>query len=130
MRSLRPAEAVRRQLQTLDLWSHRLASATRRAAVAGRHDLQAAAERLERASRVPTQRAQQTLARLEARLGGLDPAGVLRRGYAWLSDGSGRALVSTSQLSVGQSVQAVLSDGVAEARVTAVNPAPGPAGAA
>lgn len=130
MRSLRPAEAVRRQLQTLDLWSHRLASATRRAAVAGRHDLQAAAERLERASRVPTQRAQQTLARLEARLGGLDPAGVLRRGYAWLSDGSGRALVSTSQLSVGQSVQAVLSDGVAEARVTAVNPVPGSTGAA
>ncbi|MBX9794101.1 MAG: exodeoxyribonuclease VII large subunit, partial [Burkholderiaceae bacterium] len=66
---------------------------------------------------------------LEARLRGLDPAGVLRRGYAWLSDDSGRALVSTSQLSVGQSVQAVLSDGVAAAQITAVTLAPGPSSA-
>ena len=125
MRSLRPAEAVRRQLQTLDLWSHRLVSATRRTAVTGRHDLQAVAERLQRAGAASTRQAAQVLDRLEARLRGLDPAGVLRRGYAWLSDGSGRALVSTSQLSVGQSVQAVLSDGVAVAQVTAVLPASG-----
>ncbi|MDO9315059.1 MAG: exodeoxyribonuclease VII large subunit [Burkholderiaceae bacterium] len=125
MRSLRPAEAVRRQLQTLELWSHRLASATRRATVAGRRDLQVAAERFQRASAAPTQRAAQALDRLEARLRGLDPAGVLRRGYAWLSDDSGRALVSTAQLSVGQSVQAVLADGVAVAQVTSVSPTSG-----
>lgn len=129
MRSLRPAEAVRRQLQTLELWSHRLASATRRATVTGRRDLQTVAERFQRAGAVPTQRAAQALDRLEARLRGLDPAGVLRRGYAWLSDDSGRALVSTSQLSVGQSVQAVLSDGVAAAQITAVTLAPGPSSA-
>lgn len=122
LRSLRPAETVRRQLQMLELWSHRLAGATRRATVTGRRDLQAAAERFQRAGAAPTQRAAQTLDRLEARLRGLDPAGVLRRGYAWLSDDGGHALVSTSQLSVGQSVQAVLADGVAVARVTSVSP--------
>ncbi|MFM9916228.1 MAG: exodeoxyribonuclease VII large subunit [Rhizobacter sp.] len=130
MRSLRPAEAVRRQLQTLDLWSHRLASATQRVAASGRHDLQAVGERFGRASRVSTQRAAQALDRLEVRLRGLDPAGVLRRGYAWLSDDSGHALVSVSQLSVGRSVQAVLSDGVAAAQVTAVTPTPRHSGAA
>jgi exodeoxyribonuclease VII large subunit len=64
------------------------------------------------------------LDRVEARLRGLDPAGVLRRGYAWLSDDHGRALVSTSQLSVGQSVRAVLADGAAVAQITSVRPQP------
>jgi exodeoxyribonuclease VII large subunit len=120
MRSLRPLETVRRQLQTLDLWSHRLVSATTHATVARRQALRALAERFQRASGVPTQRAGQGLDRLEGRLCGLDPAGVLRRGYAWLSDESGRTLVSSSQLSVGQSVRAVLADGVAMARITSL----------
>lgn len=124
MQSLRPAETVRRQLQMLELWSHRLRTATLRVTVTGRHELQSVAGRFERASHLPMQRAAQSLDRLEARLRSLDPAGVLRRGYAWLSDDSGRALVSTSQLSIGQSVQAVLSDGVAAAQITAVKPAP------
>ncbi len=120
MRSLRPAEAVRQQMQSLALRSHRLVSATIRATTACRRDLQGTAERFQRASAVPTQRAAQALDRLDARLRGLDPAAVLRRGYARLSDGSGRALVSASQLSVGQSVHAVLADGVADAQITSV----------
>lgn len=120
MRSLRPAEAVRRQLQTLDLWSLRLGAATKRLAAARDQELRLAAARFQRVGSASTQRAGLGLDRLEARLRGLDPAGVLRRGYAWLSDDGGRALVSASQLAVGQSVHAVLADGVAVARITSV----------
>lgn len=120
MRSLRPAEAVRRQLQSLDLWSLRLSAATRRLADLRGQDLRLAAARFGRAGAASTQRAALTLDRLEARWRALDPAGVLQRGYAWLSDDAGRPLVSAAQLRIGESVHAVLADGVAVAKVTSV----------
>jgi exodeoxyribonuclease VII large subunit len=41
----------------------------------------------------------------------LDPALVLKRGYAWLQNAEGRALSSVADLSPGQAVQAKLADG-------------------
>ena len=120
MRSLRPVDAVRRQAQGLNLWLLRLAAATQRLVATRAQALQLSGARFQRAGSTSIQAAVQSLDRLDARLRGLDPAGVLKRGYAWVSDDSGRPLVSVSQLSVGQSVRAVLSDGVAVAQVTSV----------
>lgn len=124
MRALRPAQAVRRQAQALDLWSLRLASATQRLAAHRAQTLQVAAGRFQRSGAASLQRAVQRFDRVESRLQALNPSGVLARGYAWLSDEAGHALVSASQLTVGQSVRAVLADGMADAQVTAVTRRP------
>jgi exodeoxyribonuclease VII large subunit len=54
---------------------------------------------------------QQRLDKLQALLGSLDPALVLKRGYAWLQNEQGQALSSVQDLTVGQQVQAKLADG-------------------
>ena len=54
---------------------------------------------------------QHRLDRFEGLLRSLDPALVLKRGYAWLQNEDGRALSSVHDLSPGQSVQAKLADG-------------------
>ena len=54
---------------------------------------------------------QHRLDRFEGLLRSLDPALVLKRGYAWLQNEDGRALSSVKDLSPGQSVQAKLADG-------------------
>lgn len=64
----------------------------------------------------------QRLALLSARLAALDPQQVLARGYAWLSDESGRALTSAAQAAVGQTVRAQLHDGRLQAQILAVQP--------
>ena len=120
MRSMRPVDAVRRQTQGLALWSLRLDAATQRLLADRAQALQRSATRFQQAGATSMQAAARSLDRLDMRLRGLDPAQVLQRGYAWVSDEAGRPLVSTSQLSVGQSVRAVLSDGVAVAQVTSV----------
>ena len=120
MRSMRPVDAVRRQTQGLALWSLRLDSATQRLLADRAQALQRSATRFHQAGATSMQAAARSLDRLDMRLRGLDPAQVLQRGYAWVSDEAGRPLVSTSQLSVGQSVRAVLSDGAAVAQVTSV----------
>ncbi|MEI7464833.1 MAG: exodeoxyribonuclease VII large subunit [Burkholderiales bacterium] len=124
MRSLRPVDAVRRQIQGLNLWSLRLASAAQRLVAIRAQTLQLSGSRFQRAGTASVQAAVKSLDRLDARLQGLDPAVVLKRGYAWVSDDLGRPLVSASQLRIGQSVRAVLSDGVAAAQVTAVTRTP------
>ncbi|WP_304442588.1 exodeoxyribonuclease VII large subunit, partial [Pelomonas sp. KK5] len=61
--------------------------------------------------------ARQRLDALGARLAALDPHAVLSRGYAWLDDGQGSALVSVEQLQTGGEVTAVLADGRARMQV-------------
>ncbi len=60
--------------------------------------------------RVLTQR-RERLERVALRLRLLDPALVLQRGYAWLTDTDGRAIVSAAQLAPGDAVKARLADG-------------------
>ena len=57
------------------------------------------------------ERQRQRLARVEARLGALDPRLVLERGYAWLSDDNGQALTRAAQALPGQGLTATLADG-------------------
>lgn len=51
------------------------------------------------------------LERVALRMRLLDPALVLQRGYAWLTDTDGHAIVSAKQLAPGDAVKARLADG-------------------
>lgn len=58
------------------------------------------------------------LERVAVRLRLLDPALVLQRGYAWLTDADGRAVTSAKRLAPGDAVTARLADGSAQLTVT------------
>ena len=82
------------------------------------------AQRLDQALRQPLQRAALRLDAAQQRLQALDPARVLQRGYAWVEDDAGRAVVSVQQLQAGQVVRAVWADGRATAQVKDVEALP------
>ena len=58
---------------------------------------------------------------LDAALAGKDPEAPLRRGYALLRDGRGRALGSVAALNVGDAVAVQLRDGRVDAVVTGLH---------
>jgi exodeoxyribonuclease VII large subunit len=120
LRLSRPAQGVRRQGERLSVLAHRLANHAPRELQAQRARLAQAQGDLQHGSRMQLAAARQRLDALAARLRALDPSQVLARGYAWLSDAAGRAVTSAQQLEVGQPLQAVLQDGVADVRVTQV----------
>ena len=64
------------------------------------------------------QRQQEAVDRAALRLGLLDPALVLQRGYAWLQDPQGRTLSKVAQAQPGLRVRATLVDGTVEMQVT------------
>ncbi len=117
LRLARPTDALRQQQRRLALLAQRLAQALPRRQALQSQSLDALAQRRQRALRAQLERQGLRLAALQARLQALDPQRVLARGYAWLDDGQGRALVSASQLQPGQRVHAVLADGAAELQV-------------
>jgi exodeoxyribonuclease VII large subunit len=57
------------------------------------------------------------LERSALRLQLLDPALVLERGYAWLTDAEGHAVTTTAQAAKGDTVRATLVDGLLDLRV-------------
>ncbi len=69
----------------------------------------------------PLRSAHHGLERAASRLSALDPARVLTRGYAWVTNEQGMPLVSARQASAGDPVRIVWSDGQAEANVSTVN---------
>jgi exodeoxyribonuclease VII large subunit len=71
------------------------------------------------------ERQRSRLAQLGVRLSALDPQLVLGRGYAWLEDETGQALTGTTQMQIGQRVQASLSDGRADLLVQTLRPGQG-----
>lgn len=58
---------------------------------------------------------------VSARIQAQDPQAVLRRGYAWVSDASGRPLTSAQLVRVGDELVAVWHDGRAEIHVDSVS---------
>jgi exodeoxyribonuclease VII large subunit len=116
-RLLRPSQGVHQQAQRLALLAHRLQSHPRRAALAQRARLAHWHGELRHAAAMRLAAHQQRLASLAARLRTLDPQQVLARGYAWLTDDAGRAVMSIDQLAVGAALKAVLGDGSAQVRV-------------
>jgi exodeoxyribonuclease VII large subunit len=120
LRLSRPAQGVRRQSERLTLLAHRLAGHVPRAIQAQRSRLAQAQSNLKHNAMMCTVANRQHLEALAARLRALDPSQVLTRGYAWLSDASGRAVTSVQQLEPGQPLRAVLHDGSADVQVTQV----------
>lgn len=129
---------LERELQRLDNASLRLGQRSSLVA-AQRQALGASARRLRLAARgmlqhhdrvaqqwllqLPRARARaielltQRLDRSAVRLGLLDPALVLQRGYAWITDAHGHALTDASQASIGQVLHARLARGSLDMRV-------------
>lgn len=81
--------------------------------------LEALSNRFRRSLPLTPTVARERLQRASLRLELLDPKLVLQRGFAWLSDTQGQAVTSATQTSPGQSLQAILADGVVELQVLA-----------
>jgi exodeoxyribonuclease VII large subunit len=120
LRLSRPALGARQQGERLALLAHRLAGLVPRAMQAQRSRLAQVQGDLKHGVVMCTAANRQHLEALSARLRALDPSQVLTRGYAWLSDASGRAVTSVRQLEAGQPLQAMLHDGSADVQVTQV----------
>ncbi|HEY1089502.1 MAG TPA: exodeoxyribonuclease VII large subunit [Burkholderiaceae bacterium] len=120
LRLARPGQALAAQRRHLALLGQSLAQALPHLHALRVQRLQALAERRRRAVPANLERQRQRLDALAARLAALDPQQVLARGYAWLDDGSGRALVSVMQLQPDESVRAVLADGSAAMQVKSI----------
>ena len=126
LRLSRPSDLLHREVRRLDRCAARLSEALRRATGVQQQRLPALALRLRQALAGDLSRRDQQLARLAAGLAALDPARVLRRGYAWLSDADGRPVASVAGITAGDALTAVLADGRADVRVTATSAATPP----
>ena len=118
----RPSGLVARQQQLLQSCAQRLRFAAHTQWRTSERQVLDLTQQLPLALQRQGQQQHDRLARAELKLGLLDPALVLERGYAWLSDEHGTTLTSVSQLSAGQAVQATLKDGVLDLQVKAVHP--------
>jgi exodeoxyribonuclease VII large subunit len=118
----RPGQTLARHAQRLESLDHRRCSALGRSLADASRRPAELARRLLGAQHRQRERAQHHLETLQQRLQGLDPRRVLARGYAWVTDAQGQPLVTVSALAPGQAVQAVWSDGRANARIIDVTP--------
>lgn len=117
----RPSGWVARQQQVLQGCAQRLRFAAQTQWRAMDRALLDTSQQLPQALQRHWQQQHERLARAELKLGLLDPALVLERGYAWLSDAHGKTLTSVAQVSTGQVLQATLKDGALEMKVSAVH---------
>jgi exodeoxyribonuclease VII large subunit len=122
LRLSRPAQVLARHGQSLVAHDRRLRHALLGAVRLRTQRQEDVARRLQRAASSRLARAEERLQSLQARLRALDPKRVLSRGYAWISDEQGRAVVSVRGLAAGQQVTAVWADGQASAELTEVRP--------
>jgi len=114
----RPSNLVARQQLRLAHHAQRLQYAMRSRRERLAHAPRAlAADFPQKLERAMTQR-HDRLERMALRLRLLDPALVLQRGYAWLTDADGRAVVSAKQLAPGDAVVARLADGEVDMTVS------------
>jgi exodeoxyribonuclease VII large subunit len=123
VRLARPGDRIRRHAQDLNALRHRMQVAVRHAVVSATQAQQRIATRLLRASASLRGARSQQLATLEARLTALDPRQVLARGYAWLGDDAGHAVMSVRQTAVGRALSVTLADGRLRTTVTRIDDA-------
>lgn len=117
LRIARPTRTLQRQTSRLEMLEQRLQAANRRITERRTLKLQELASRMQRAAAGTWPGQHRRIDALQARLQALDPKRVLARGYAWLADERGWPVQSVAQLSVGQSLDAVLADGSASVAV-------------
>ncbi|MEK9951190.1 MAG: exodeoxyribonuclease VII large subunit [Curvibacter sp.] len=114
----RPSARLAGQRLALSALAQRLRHGASQALLRHSHGLQGLDKAWPLAQRHDLQQRQQRLERAGLRLQLLDPALVLQRGYAWLSDESGRTITRTVQTYQGQALQATLADGKVDLTVT------------
>ena len=120
LRLRQPAQRLGRESQRLDSLRDRHGAALQRSLQAQGQRLDQRAQRLVQAGRTSLAAPSHHLAMQGSRLASLDPRQVLQRGYAWVENDAGRALVSARGLSPGQALRAVWADGQAQVRVDSV----------
>ena len=116
-RLARPGQSVREQARLLELRAHRLLAWRDRVGQTERARLSRLQVQVQHLASLSLGASEHRLEGLAARLHALDPSRVLARGYAWLTDADGHAVMSTRALSVGAAVKAVLRDGDADMTV-------------
>jgi exodeoxyribonuclease VII large subunit len=121
----RPSGWLHQQQSQCSQLGHRLGRGVSQSLNRQQLQLQPMAARFQRGVRDMPMQAQHRLDKFELLLGSLDPALVLKRGYAWLQNQEGRALSSVKDLAPGQIVQARLADGQADLSVNSITPDPG-----
>lgn len=122
MAVLRPAAVLSRHQQGLQALQGRLLRAALEPLQQEGLSLQRRASRLMAAQTQQLTLAQRHWDRLRLRHQAQDPAAVLQRGYAWVSDAHGAPLTSALQAVPGQALTAVWHDGRAQVRVESVHP--------
>ncbi len=118
----RPTRALARRAQQLEALSVRQRQAAREALRSAGASLPHLGDRLRRGQAGLRAQAALRLSVLRGRLDALDPARVLARGYAWVTDAAGQPVLSARQVAVGQALVAVWHDGRALTEVTQVEP--------
>ncbi|MEI6802120.1 MAG: exodeoxyribonuclease VII large subunit [Burkholderiales bacterium] len=114
----RPSGLAARQQLRLASWEQRLRHAVQTNLQARHVALERAHIDLPAATARALQRQGERLARADLRLGLLDPALVLKRGYAWLTDAQGAAVGRVDSTYPGQHLVATLADGKVDMTVT------------
>jgi exodeoxyribonuclease VII large subunit len=122
LRLQRPAQRLGAERGRLATLAQRHQAALRRALERQPLALTHRAQRLVQAVRSAQARQVDGLRARADRLQALDPRRVLARGYAWVEDEDGRAIVSVRGLQPGQSLRAVWADGSARTTVQSVEP--------
>src|SRR6185437_529512 len=117
-----PGEQVRRRGHRLDLLAERLRTDLRRSLDLRRADWQTRAGQFARLSSAARIDRLHRLDRVATRLVSLDPRRALSRGYALLTDRTGRPVSGVAALAPGDLVQATLIDGSAGFVVDTVRP--------
>lgn len=107
----RPSGRLSQSQRQLQMLQGRLERQVHLGAERQRQRLQRLAERLPLAVARQLQASRQRLDHAGQSLDLLDPALVLQRGYAWLTNEEGQAITQVVQAQPGQAVRAVLSDG-------------------
>ena len=113
----RPSSLAAGQRVALISCARRLRLATRSLLLRQQRDWQDLAAELAAARLRALERVGQRLERNALQLGLLDPALVLQRGYAWITDGHGRTVTRAAQAQVGDSLRATLAQGCIDLRV-------------
>ena len=114
----RPSHFVTRQQARLAMHRQNLLHAQRNGLLLAKGRLDSLEVRLGNAVQSSTKQPKDRLSHARLRLELLNPALVLKRGYAWLATLEGQAIVSTQQTHTGQALRATLMDGEVDLTVS------------
>ena len=120
LRAGQPAKLLAAPQERLAQWSRRLDRALSQRLSRERETLSRLTDRHGQAPLGRLERQADALQHWQARLIACHPQQVLRRGFAWVQDASGQAIVSVGQVRVGQSLTTVWADGQAHTLVQGV----------